>query len=141
MIVSPWHLRIARPVSDLSRAVTMYCQGLGLRRIGSFEDHEGFDGVMLGIPGASYHFELTRCRSHPVTATPTPEDLAVFFVPDPFDWKRSCENMLAAGFQRVQTFNPDWDRRGRTFEDFDGYRIVLQNATYDVSCTEESDHG
>jgi hypothetical protein len=26
--------------------------------LGSFMDHEGFDGVMLGIPGASYHLDF-----------------------------------------------------------------------------------
>jgi hypothetical protein len=27
---------------------------------GRFEDHAGFDGVMLGEPGAPYHFEFTH---------------------------------------------------------------------------------
>jgi hypothetical protein len=34
--------------------------------------------------------------------------------------------MLAAGFKQVASFNPCWETRGRTFEDPDGYRIVLQ---------------
>jgi len=38
--------------------------------------------------------------------------------------------MLAAGFRQVASFNPYWDRCGRTFEDFDGYRVVLQNAEW-----------
>ena len=135
------HLRIARPVSDLSSARRMYCRGLGLRVIATFDDHQGFDGVMLGVPGAGYHFELTHCRTHPVTATPTPEDLAVFYVPDPAEWNRICDDMLAAGFKRVAAFNPYWDRLGRTFEDFDGYRVVLQNASNDASCAKESDEG
>jgi hypothetical protein len=42
-------LRIARPVSDLARSSDMYCRGLGLRIIASFVNHDGFDGVMLGI--------------------------------------------------------------------------------------------
>jgi hypothetical protein len=27
----------------------------------------------------------------------------------------------------VPSANPYWDRKGRTFEDVDGYRVVLQN--------------
>ena len=42
------HLRIARPVSNLDRSVALYRHGLGLEEIGRFENHEGFDGVMLG---------------------------------------------------------------------------------------------
>ena len=65
------HLRIARPVSDLARSVDMYCRGLGCIVLGSFEDHDGFDGVMVGAPGSQYHFEFTHCRAHPVRPTPT----------------------------------------------------------------------
>jgi hypothetical protein len=38
--------------------------------------------------------------------------------------------MREAGFARVASFNPYWDRDGRTFEDPDGYRIVLQNSAW-----------
>lgn len=122
------HLRIARPVSDLAASQAMYCRGLGLKVLGSFENHAGFDGVMLGAEGAGYHFEFTRCRSHPVAPAPTPEDLAVFYVPSRPAWKEACAGMLAAGFRQVASFNPYWDAQGRTYEDNDGYRVVLQNA-------------
>lgn len=120
-------LRIARPVSDLAAMQVMYCRGLGLRVIGRFEDHEGFDGVMLGAAGSSYHFEFTRSRKHAVLPTPTPEDLVVFYIPKPAKWRSACADMLAAGFRQVAAFNPYWDVRGRTYQDRDGYRVVLQN--------------
>ncbi len=109
----------------------MYCAGLDLRVIGSFKDHEGFDGVMLGNSGDHYHFEFTRCRQHPVIPAPTPEDLFVFYIADMGDWQRSCATMVAAGFKQVTSFNPYWDMHGRTFEDNDGYRVVLQNAAWE----------
>lgn len=124
------HLRIARPVTDLARARAMYAEGLGLRELGSFEDHEGFDGVMLGREGAEWHLELTHCRAHPVAPAPTPEDLVVLYVPDESAWERACGDVLAAGFRPVASFNPYWDARGRTFEDPDGYRVVLQNTKW-----------
>ena len=124
------HLRIAKPVGNLSATQAMYCRGLGLRVIGSFENHDGFDGVMLGTAGASYHFEFTYCRSHPVVPVPTAEDLAVFYIPSSSEWREACDNMLAAGFKHVASFNPYWDIRGRTYEDHDGYRVVLQNAEW-----------
>lgn len=77
-----FHLRIARPVTDLERSATMYKHGLSLQQIESFTDHQGFDGVMLGIPGAGYHLEFTVCRAHAVAPKPTPEDLLIFYVPD-----------------------------------------------------------
>lgn len=123
-------LRIARPVSDLRRSQALYSAGLDLQVLGSFEDHEGFDGVMLGAPAAAYHFEFTQCRSHAVAPTPTVEDLAVFYMPDLAQWQAACARMEAAGFKPVMSFNPYWDVRGRSFEDFDGYRVVLQNAAW-----------
>lgn len=122
------HLRIARPVTHLASSVELYSSGLGFTRLGHFEDHEGFDGAMLGQPGASWHFEFTQARHHPVPPTPTPEDLVVLYLPDVAEWRVACERMLHAGFQPVTSFNPYWDERGRTFADQDGYRVVLQNA-------------
>ena len=80
-LTANYHLRIARPVRNLVETQTMYCRGLGLRVLGSFENHQGFDGVMLGTAEGSYHFEFTCCRRHPVTPAPSAEDLAVFYIP------------------------------------------------------------
>lgn len=122
------HLRIARPVSDLLATATMYSCGLGLRLLGSFQDHAGFDGVMLGVPDAAYHFEFTH-STEPVAAS-SPEDLIVLYVPEPREWSALCDRMLAAGFREVSPSNPYWQVRGRTFEDDDGYRTVLECAQW-----------
>jgi hypothetical protein len=121
------HLRIARPVSDIALATAMYCSGLDFVVIDSFEDHQGFDGVMLGYLGTGYHFEFTHSRNHLVKPNPTIEDLVVLYLPDPLDWKNACAKMITAGFERVSSFNPYWESHGATFQDLDGYRVVLQN--------------
>jgi hypothetical protein len=108
----------------------MYCRGLDFRILGSFENHEGFDGVMLGKSGSRYHFEFTYCRTHPVTPSPTPEDLVVLYIPEEAEWKTRCASMLAAGFIQVASYNPYWDIHGRTYKDPDGYRVVLQHAEW-----------
>jgi catechol 2,3-dioxygenase-like lactoylglutathione lyase family enzyme len=124
------HLRVARPVSDLVRSVRMYKHGLSLEEIGSFAGHDGFDGVMLGNPNGQFHFEFTYCRSHPVAPAPTPEDLLVFYVPEPTSWEQRCRQMQSAGFTEVEPFNPYWSRLGRTFEDEDGYRVVIERSEW-----------
>lgn len=48
------HLRVARPSDDLEAVVRFYRDGLGFSVLYEFKDHDGFDGVMLGFPGASY---------------------------------------------------------------------------------------
>lgn len=129
----PLHLRIARPVTDLAAAADLYCRGLGLAVLGSFSDHDGFDGVILGEREAGFHFEFTRSRAHPVRPAPTVEDLVVLYVPEPTSWAAACARMLGAGFVGVASFNPYWDRQGRTFEDADRYRTVLQQANWTAS--------
>lgn len=124
-------VRLARPVSDLAGSRAMYCAGLGWSELGAFADHQGFDGVMLGIVGAPYHFEFTVCRAHPVAPHPTSEDLIVLYVPSREEWTRRCEKMHDAGFRRVPSSNPYWEVRGRTFEDPDGYRVVLECADWE----------
>ncbi len=125
-------LRVARPTDRLDDVVRFYTDGLGLSRLGGFEDHDGFDGVMLGLPGAAYHLEFTRKRGHRAGLAPTQDNLLVFYVPDRAAWQRAVDRMKAAGYDPVSSFNPYWDRSGRTFQDPDGYRVVLQNAASPV---------
>jgi catechol 2,3-dioxygenase-like lactoylglutathione lyase family enzyme len=124
-------LRVARPTDDLDKLLPFYRDGLGLTVLYQFLDHEGFDGMMLGREGASYHLEFTKKRGHRVGRAPTADNLLVFYHPDTADWHASVRGMRRAGFTPVPSFNPYWDREGVTFEDPDGYRIVLQNASWD----------
>jgi catechol 2,3-dioxygenase-like lactoylglutathione lyase family enzyme len=120
-------LRVARPTDDIDALLPFYSEGLGLRVLHRFEDHDGFDGVMLGTIGAPYHFEFTRARAHSAGRAPTQDHLVVFYLPDEGAWRGAVDRMKNAGFEPVAAFNPYWDRQGVTFEDPDGYRIVLQN--------------
>ena len=45
-------LRIARSTKQLDALASMYQEGLGLKLLGSFEDHAGHSGAMLGASGA-----------------------------------------------------------------------------------------
>jgi catechol 2,3-dioxygenase-like lactoylglutathione lyase family enzyme len=123
-------LRVARPTDHLEAIAAMYRDGLGLEALASFADHDGFDGVMLGPPGGSYHLEFTHHRGHRVGRAPTRDHLLVLYVPDEAEHTARCEQMLRAGFVPVPSYNPYWDRQGRTFEDLDGYRVVLQRAAW-----------
>ncbi len=124
------HLRVARPTDNLQVVASMYAQGLVLQVLAHFEDHDGFDGIMLGNADMPYHFEFTHHRGHSVGKAPTQDNLIVFYIPDHQEWERYCQQMLAAGFKPVESYNPYWDKSGRTFEDVDGYRVVLQNTAW-----------
>jgi hypothetical protein len=128
MMSSTPTLRIARPTDHLAAIREMYRDGLGFTVLGEFVDHEGFDGVMLGVPGQPYHLEFTAKAGHEVGRCPTEDHLLVLYIEAVDPWRDACLRMVAAGFVAVASFNPYWDLRGRTFEDVDGYRVVLQQA-------------
>jgi len=123
-------LRVARPSDDLEALLPFYRDGLGMDVLYRFEDHDGFDGVMLGHEGAPYHLEFTRAHNHRAGKAPTRDNLLVFYISDPEAWRAAVERMRAAGFDPVTSFNPYWDREGATFEDPDGYRVVLQRGAW-----------
>lgn len=124
------HLRIARPSDDLEAVVKFYRDGLGFEVLGSFEDHQGFDGVMLGHRGMGYHLELTHERGHEVGRAPNAEHLLVFYLPARDAWQAAVDRLQSQGYEAVASNNPYWERQGKTFEDPDGYRVVLQNAAW-----------
>lgn len=124
-------VRCARPTDRLEEVVRFYTEGLGLTVLGSFQDHEGFDGVMVGVAGATVHLEFTSKHGDVAGRAPTKDNLLAFYLPDSDEWRQAINRMEAAGYQAVRSFNPYWDRAGRTFEDPDGYRVVLQNAAWE----------
>ena len=121
-------LRIARPSDNLAALIHFYTEGLGFSILGQFQDHAGFDGIMLGHPNAPWHLEFTHCHSHQVGTAPSQDHLLVFYLPDIEAWNGAINRMESAGYSAVTSFNPYWDNNGRTFEDPNGYRIVLQHA-------------
>jgi catechol 2,3-dioxygenase-like lactoylglutathione lyase family enzyme len=125
-------LRVARSTARLDEIRTFYVDGLGLQPLASFEDHAGFDGLILGAPKAPYHLEFTRERAAPSAAEPHPESLLVFYLPDEAEWRSAVDRLEALGARPVASHNPYWDRTGLTFEDPDGFRVVLQNAAWPI---------
>lgn len=127
---SPPRLRIARPTRDPDATVEFYARALGLEVLARFTDHAGIDGVIVGHPNWPYHLEFTRRRTDPVGPRPTEEDLLVFYLPGWSRWNVAVQRARDSGALVVASANPYWDERGITFEDPDGYRIVLENAEW-----------
>ncbi|NML68185.1 VOC family protein [Hymenobacter sp. RP-2-7] len=123
-------LRVARPTNNLAALRHFYVEGLGLSELYSFTGHGGFDGLMVGHPQAPYHLEFTAQAGHAVPPAPTPENLLVFYLPEAAAWQAAVARLQAAGYAPVPAHNPYWDQQGLTFEDPDGYRVVLQRAAW-----------
>ena len=127
------HFRVARPTDQLDAVVRFYRDGLGFEVLAEFRDHDGFDGAILGHRDQPYHLEFTRKRGHVAGRAPTEDNLLVFYLPDTRAWQEAIARMESHGNAAVPAFNPYWDRRGKTFADPDGYRVVLQNTAWRVA--------
>ena len=127
------HLRVVRPSDNLAGNVTFYRDGLGFEVLGEFKDHDGFDAVMLGHQEAAYHLAFVHKVGHQAGRAPSEDNLLVFYLPDADEWARSVARLVELGHQPVKAFNPYWDKKGKTFEDPDGYRVVLQHASWRAS--------
>jgi catechol 2,3-dioxygenase-like lactoylglutathione lyase family enzyme len=119
--------RMARPTNRLEKLVEFYREGVGLKQIGEFRNHEGYDGIMLGLPGHVYHLEFTQEEEPVELPTPTKEHLLVFYIPNRFKLERIIRRLKKMGYPEVEPENPYWGREGVTIEDPDGWRIVLMN--------------
>jgi catechol 2,3-dioxygenase-like lactoylglutathione lyase family enzyme len=114
-------LRIARHTERLDELVAFYRDGLGLTEVGGFRDHDGYDGVFLAVPGTGAHLELTAGGDHGAPE-PHPESLLVLYLGDHEAVARVAARLAA---DPVAPANPYWAEHGSTFEDPDGFRVVL----------------
>jgi catechol 2,3-dioxygenase-like lactoylglutathione lyase family enzyme len=118
-------LRISRPTDRLDEVVAFYRDALGLSVLFSFEDHAGYDGVILGLPGRACQLELTRHRDGSPGPAPSRDNLLVLYILDRADRDRLRARLERHGHRPVEPENPYWRDKSVTFEDPDGWRVVL----------------
>lgn len=117
--------RIARPTDKFEEVIAFYEEGLGLKRIGEFNDHDGYDGVMFGLPDEEYHLEFTRHIDGSPCPAPTKDNLLIFYIKEYNEIEKVSKRLHAMGYDEVEPENPYWKEKGITIEDPDGWRIVL----------------
>ncbi|MDP3421051.1 MAG: VOC family protein [Thiobacillus sp.] len=122
-------VRIARPTDQLEAIQRFYCIGLGLPLIGSFKAHDGYDGIMLGLPDHIYHLEFTRKASGSPCPAPSEDNLLVIYVANALEREAIYQRLERIGAKEVQPENPFWLGRSRTYADPDGWRVVICNET------------
>lgn len=119
-------VRIARPTDRLDEVVRFYVDGLGLRELYRFENHAGYDGVMVGLPGADYHLEFTSHVDGSPGAAPSAENLLVLYFDGAAPMFDVVERLGEFGVEPVSVENPYWAANGgMAFPDPDGWIVML----------------
>jgi catechol 2,3-dioxygenase-like lactoylglutathione lyase family enzyme len=114
-------VRIARHTERLAEIVRFYRDGIGLTELGGFKDHDGYDGVFLGLPGTDAHLEFTSGGGHGAPQS-HPETLLVLYLGD----RQAVEEVRSrVGGEPVESANPFWADHGVTLVDPDGFRVIL----------------
>ena len=120
-------VRIARPTNQLEKIATFYRDVVGLPELGRFEKHEGYSGVMIGLPDISYHLELVSHEDGIPNIAPTREDFLVFYIDDQAAIEALVERLASHGYTPVEPENLYWAFGGVTYEDPDGYGLIFMN--------------
>ena len=125
--------RIARPTNQLAKIKKFYTEGLGMKELGSFSEHQGYSGVMLGLPNSQYHLEFTQHNDKEALPLPTKENLLVLYFDETDKYEKANKRLLKMGIKPVEPENPYWKGKSQTYEDPDKWRIVLFNGIYNPS--------
>jgi catechol 2,3-dioxygenase-like lactoylglutathione lyase family enzyme len=114
-------LRVARQTDRLDDVVGFYRDRVGFREIGRFNDHDGYDGVFLEIPGTGAHLEFTTGGDHGAPE-PHPESLLVLY----FDTQTALDEVAGRIAQApIVPANPYWRAHARAYADPDGFQLLL----------------
>lgn len=118
-------IRVARPTDKLAQVVAFYRDALGFSVIADFENHDGYSGVILSTPVEQLHLEFTHADSGSPCPAPSKDNLLVFYIQEGEAFAAALKRMQDHGHAPVGPENPYWKTRSCTFEDPDGWRIVL----------------
>lgn len=123
-------MRVARPTRDLKAARRFYEQLVGLAVLSEFADHDGYDGVIFGVPNGAAQLEIVNAP-HALEPQPTIEDALVLYLTARAKHTTS-QRLRTARTPEITpdspNLNPFWPRSEATaFMDPDGYALILAN--------------
>jgi catechol 2,3-dioxygenase-like lactoylglutathione lyase family enzyme len=118
-------IRVARPTDKLKEVVSFYRDALGMPVIAQFENHAGYSGVILGVPTERFQLEFTHAETGSPCPAPSKDHLLVFYMPDSQTYAKAVKRLHDQGHAPVEPENPYWEDKSLTFEDPDGWRVVI----------------
>lgn len=125
--LQPVEVRVARQTDQLAAIKRFYCEGLGLPVLSEFTGHDGYDGLIVGLPGRAYHLEFLQHEAGSPGTAPNKESLLVFYIPNAASVQEAAQKLIEMGYSQVVPQNPWWrERQAIAIEDPDGWQVILQ---------------
>ncbi|WP_300564557.1 VOC family protein [Flavobacterium sp.] len=124
------HLRVARHTNDLEKIKSFYIDILGFELIGSFENHNNYDGIFIGKPNLDWHFEFTKSNEK-ANHISDEDDIIVLYPETISECNQLIDKLLNNNTSFIASKNPYWNDTevsgAKMFLDPDGFRIIISN--------------
>lgn len=118
------NFRYARHTQKIESLIYFYTSVLNFEVLGEFKNHDGYDGVFLGIKGENWHLEFTQSDEKP-TSNFDEDDALVFYPTTQKAYDEILENLKKFEVPLLEAKNPYWHDKGVCFEDCDHYKIIV----------------
>lgn len=118
--------RTARHTNNLVAIIDFYCRVIGLEVLGSFEDHDGYDGVFIGRKEQNWHLEFTTSNDN-ASHVFDDDDILVFYSESITEFEQFRNRIAEFGIKTYEPKNPYWERNGILLKDPDGYNVIVSN--------------
>jgi catechol 2,3-dioxygenase-like lactoylglutathione lyase family enzyme len=110
----------------LAECAEFYGEVLGLPLLFEFRDHDGYSGMVFGLPDRSVQLELVQRDGATAIPEPDPENQIVFYLPGDDAAAEIHDRLRARGLEPVVPENTYWVRRGAfAFADPDGWIVIF----------------
>ncbi len=118
--------RYARHTTDLKKIEFFYQTILGLEKLGSFKDHQGYDGIFLGKKAENWHLEFTVSNELPDHKADD-DDGIVLYPETKEEYNQILHQIEEYTIKKVQAKNSYWNENGVTILDPDDFRVIISH--------------
>jgi hypothetical protein len=117
-------VRIARHTNKIEALKIFYTELIGLKILGEFQNHDGYDGVFVGKENLNWHLEFTT-SSDKAKQRIDDDDLIVFYPDCESEYQNIIERINAKRIKIVNAKNPYWNQNGILIKDPDGFGVII----------------
>jgi len=107
--------------------------------LGTFKNHDRYDGVFLGFNNLDWHLEFTQ-SDHKANHYPDKDDLIVLYLPSQIQIEIIKAKAIQEGLHWVKPKNPYWQKNGHQINDPDGYGIILALKDIPLNADDMNNH-
>jgi hypothetical protein len=119
-------IRVARHTNNLKSLVAFYCDILNFDVLGSFEDHDAYNGVFLGRKDLDWHLEFTTSLAKAQHQFDE-DDILVFYPKSKIDYSNILHNIKQQNIKINTSKNPYWNENGVMIQDPDGFNVIISD--------------